>query len=83
LLYILQDKSLVVVQDLIRKPYCVPANMRVNELLRRFQTEKIQMAIITDDKGKTLGLVTLEDLLEEIVGEIEEKPARRRTDKKS
>lgn len=83
LLYILRDKPLVVVQDLIHKPYCGPANMRVNELLRRFQLEKIQIAIITDDKGRTLGMVTLEDLLEEIVGEIEEKPVRHRKDKRS
>jgi magnesium and cobalt transporter len=40
--------------------------------LRKFQVDKIQMAVIVDEKRTTLGLVTLEDLLEEIVGEIEE-----------
>ncbi|MDP2044543.1 MAG: CBS domain-containing protein, partial [Candidatus Omnitrophota bacterium] len=56
----------------------VSGSTRVNELLRRFQTEKIQIAIITDKDKKTLGMVTLEDLLEEIVGEIEEKHAKGR-----
>lgn len=72
LLYILKDKGLFVLQDLIHKPYYVPGTMRVNELLRRFQIDKIQIAIVTDEHNKTLGLVTLEDLIEEIVGEIEE-----------
>jgi CBS domain containing-hemolysin-like protein len=72
LLYILRDGKLFVLQDLIHKPYNVAATMQVNELLRKFQTDKIQIAIIVDGNKKTLGLVTLEDLIEEIVGEIEE-----------
>jgi len=76
LLYILRDRPLVVVQDLIHKPYCVPPGMRVSELLRKFQSDRIQIAIVTDAKGLALGLVTLEDLLEEIVGEIEEEPVK-------
>ena len=47
--------------------------MKVSEMLRKFQTEKMQIAIIVDKNQLALGLVTLEDLLEEIVGEIEEK----------
>jgi CBS domain containing-hemolysin-like protein len=50
----------------------VSGAMRVNELLRRFQIDKIQIAIIADEHKRTLGLVTLEDLIEEIVGEIDE-----------
>lgn len=73
LLYILRDKGLFLLQDLVHKAYYVPENMRVNELLRRFQTDKVQIAIVVDAAQKTLGLVTLEDLTEEIVGEIEEK----------
>ncbi|MDD5408505.1 MAG: hemolysin family protein [Candidatus Omnitrophica bacterium] len=73
LLYILREKGLFLLQDLLHDAYYVPGSMRVNELLKRFQTEKMQIAIITDKDKKTLGLVTLEDLLEEIVGEIEEK----------
>ena len=47
--------------------------MRVNELLRQFRVKRIQIAIVVDRDKKTLGLVTLEDLIEEIVGEIEER----------
>ena len=73
LLYILREKGLFLLQDLLHDACFVPGSMRVNELLKRFQEEKIQIAIITDKEHKTLGLVTLENLLEEIVGEIEEK----------
>lgn len=75
LLYILRDKGLFVLQDLIHEPYYVSSKMKVTELLKKFQTDKFQIAIVIDGK-KALGLVTLEDLLEEIVGEIEEKPKR-------
>lgn len=72
LLYILRDKGLFVLQDLIHGAYFVAFTLRVNELLRKFQSDKIQIAIVVDEHKKTLGLVTLEDLIEEIVGEIEE-----------
>ncbi|MCX5700867.1 MAG: hemolysin family protein [Candidatus Omnitrophica bacterium] len=72
LLYILRDKGLFLLQDLIHKPYYAPSSMRVNELLIKFQTEKVQIAIIVDEQKKAIGLLTLEDLVEEIVGEIEE-----------
>ncbi|MEI6831417.1 MAG: hemolysin family protein [Candidatus Omnitrophota bacterium] len=78
LLYILREKGLFLLQDLLHEACYVSGTMRVNELLKRFQTEKIQIAIIVDKDKKTLGLVTLEDLLEEIVGEIEEKHAKGR-----
>jgi putative hemolysin len=73
LLYILRDKGLFMLHDLVHEAYYAAASMRVNELLRKFQTDKIQIAIVVDEHKKTLGLVTLEDLIEEIVGEIEEK----------
>lgn len=72
LLYIIKNKGLFLLQDLLHKPYVVLGSMRVNELLRVFQVDKIQIAIVVDEHKKTLGLVTLEDLIEEIVGEIEE-----------
>lgn len=72
LLYILRDKQLFLLQDLLHKPYFVRGSIRVNELLRMFQIDKVQMAIVTDEHNNTLGMVTLEDLIEEIVGEIEE-----------
>jgi putative hemolysin len=78
LLYILREKGLFLLQDLVHDACYVPGSVRVNELLKRFQTEKIQIAIIIDKDKKALGLVTLEDLLEEIVGEIEEKHSKTR-----
>lgn len=76
LLYILRDKGLFLLQDLIHEPYNVAGTMRVNELLREFQKYRIQIAIVVNQHKKTLGLVTLEDLIEEIVGEIEEERVR-------
>lgn len=77
LLYILREKGLFLLQDLLHEACYVPESMRVSELLKKFQTEKIQIAIIIDKDKKALGLVTLEDLLEEIVGEIEERHSRK------
>lgn len=58
------------VESLARPPYFVPETKKVDELLREFQQEKIHLAIVVDEHGGTAGLVTMEDLLEEIVGEI-------------
>ncbi len=57
-------------QSLLRPPYFVPENKRINDLLEEFQTKKIHMAIVIDEYGGTSGIITLEDILEEIVGEI-------------
>ncbi|MEG2614642.1 MAG: gliding motility-associated protein GldE [Alistipes sp.] len=57
-------------QQLIRKPYFVPSNKKINDLLADFQTNKVHMAIVVEEYGSTLGLVSLEDIIEEIVGEI-------------
>ncbi|MCK9604621.1 MAG: CBS domain-containing protein, partial [Candidatus Omnitrophica bacterium] len=73
LLYILRDKGLFLLQDLIHEAYYVSSQMRVTELLKKFQSDKLQIAVVIDANKKTLGLVTLEDLTEEIVGEIEER----------
>lgn len=57
-------------QQLIRKPYFVPENKKISDLLEDFQANKVHMAIVVDEYGSTLGLVSLEDIIEEIVGEI-------------
>ncbi|MDF1548393.1 MAG: gliding motility-associated protein GldE [Bacteroidales bacterium] len=57
-------------QSLIRPAYFVPESKKINDLLIDFQTKKIHMAIVIDEYGGTSGIVTLEDVLEEIVGEI-------------
>lgn len=57
-------------QELIRPAYYVPETKRINDLLQEFKTHKIHMAIVVDEYGGTAGIVTLEDILEEIVGEI-------------
>ncbi len=57
-------------RGLIRPAVFVPETKRVPELLKEFQRRQVQMAIVVDEYGGTAGLVTLEDLLEEIVGEI-------------
>jgi gliding motility-associated protein GldE len=57
-------------QALLRPPYFVPETKRINDLLKEFQTKKIHMAVVIDEYGGTSGIVTLEDILEEIVGEI-------------
>jgi CBS domain containing-hemolysin-like protein len=57
-------------RDLARKAYFVPESKRVAELLKEMQQEKVHVAIVVDEYGSVTGLITLEDLLEEIVGEI-------------
>lgn len=59
-----------VLRDILREPFFVPDTKRVNELLAELRTRNVHLAIILDEFGGTEGLVTLEDLLEEIVGEI-------------
>ncbi|MBC8265992.1 MAG: gliding motility-associated protein GldE [Flavobacteriales bacterium] len=57
-------------QDLIRPAYFVPETKMINDLLKEFQEKKIHLAIVVDEYGGTSGIVTLEDILEEIVGDI-------------
>jgi CBS domain containing-hemolysin-like protein len=71
LLTLMQDKnSMSSVRDLLRKAYFVPEAKKVDELLDEMQARRIHMAIVIDEYGGVAGLVTLEDIVEEIVGEI-------------
>ncbi len=69
-----KNGALIIIADIMHPAYFVSPLKKVSELLQDFQRMKTQIAIVRDESEKTLGLVTLEDILEEIVGEIEEKP---------
>ena len=60
------------IQPLIRECLVVPETKRIEEILREFQKRKLQMAIVIDEYGSVEGLITIEDVLEEIVGEIQD-----------
>jgi CBS domain containing-hemolysin-like protein len=69
----------IVLKDIIRKPYFIPETKKINDLMAELQQMRIQIAIVSDEFGGTAGMVTLEDIVEELVGEIqdeydEEKP---------
>jgi CBS domain containing-hemolysin-like protein len=70
LLYTMQHPQLIKVVDLVREAPEIPETCPLSQLLREFQKRRVHMAILVDEFGTTVGLVTLEDLLEEIVGEI-------------
>ena len=72
LLHIWREGWLIVLQDLIHTPFEVSPERRVSDLLLEFQRHRVQIAIVVDQNRRALGLVTLEDLMEEIVGEIGE-----------
>ncbi len=76
---LLADNKDWALSDIIRKPFFVPETKKINDLLSELQQKRIQIAIVIDEFGGTAGMVTLEDIVEEIVGEIqdeydEEKP---------
>jgi len=65
-----RDPESKIPPDILRKPYFVPGNQIVSELLRDLKEKKTHLAIVTDEYGGTAGIITVEDILEEIVGEI-------------
>jgi CBS domain containing-hemolysin-like protein len=73
------ENRLTSIKDIMRPAHFVPESMKINELLRDFQKHHIQMAVVTNEFGSTAGIITMEDIIEELVGEIqdehdEEKP---------
>ena len=69
----------IVLKDIIRKPYFIPETKKINDLMAELQQKRMQIAIVLDEFGGTAGMVTLEDIVEELVGDIqdeydEEKP---------
>jgi len=70
--YLRENETEVSLADIGRAPIFVPESKRASDLLQQFQRQKIHIAIVVDEFGGTAGLVTIEDLLEEIVGEIQD-----------
>jgi magnesium and cobalt transporter len=67
-----ENPTLFNMQEMMRESLFVPESMRLNQLLKNLKLSRNHMAIVVDEYGSTAGLVTLEDLLEQIVGEIED-----------
>ena len=79
LLKVIKHQNFKGIDDILRPAYYIPMSKKINDLLREFQQLHIQMAIVTNEFGGTEGIVTMEDIIEELVGEIqdeydEEKP---------
>ncbi|MBE0644990.1 MAG: HlyC/CorC family transporter [Bacteroidetes bacterium] len=69
-LSLIEHQNLIILQDIVRPAYIVPETKPISELLREFQLKRLHMAIVVDEFGGTEGIITMEDILEEIVGEI-------------
>jgi CBS domain containing-hemolysin-like protein len=66
----MEHKNLIIIQDIMRAPHIVPETMKISRLMRDMQKKKQQMAVVIDEFGGTAGIITMEDIIEEIVGEI-------------
>jgi CBS domain containing-hemolysin-like protein len=67
------DKKELKAKDIARKPYFVPETKKLDDLFKKMKEKKVKMAIVIDEYGGTAGLITLEDILEYLVGEINDK----------
>jgi len=63
------------IRGILRQPFYVTRDMRLSSLLKEFRARRIHLALVNNEKGKLVGLVTLEDLLEEVIGDIRDKEA--------
>jgi putative hemolysin len=70
LLGLLEYRDLIILEDIIRPAFFIPETKRISQLMRELQQKKLHMAVVMDEFGGTEGIVTMEDILEEIVGEI-------------
>ena len=64
-----EHRDLIVLQDIIRPAYFVPDAIKISQLMRDMQERKIHIAVVIDEFGGTQGIITMEDILEELVGE--------------
>lgn len=69
---IFKHRNIIILHDIIRKPFFVNENDFINVVLKQMQTNKVHLAIVLDEFGGTAGIVSLEDILEELVGEIQD-----------
>jgi CBS domain containing-hemolysin-like protein len=72
LINLMHHYNLFVIQDIIRPAFFIQEEVKINIVLRRMQKEKVHLAIVLDEFGGTAGLITLEDIMEEIFGEIQD-----------
>ena len=70
LISLLENKNLIILEDILRPAYFVPDTKKISQIMKDFQAKKNQIAIVLDEFGGFEGIVTMEDILEEIVGEI-------------
>lgn len=69
---VFKHRNLIILHDIMRKPFFVGENEYINKVLKQMQTKKVHLAIVVDEFGGTAGVVSLEDILEELVGEIQD-----------
>ena len=72
LLHLMDEKRTESLKEIVRPPYFVPENRKIDAQLRSFQTERLHQAVVRDAVGSVVGLITLEDIIEELVGSIQD-----------